>query len=762
MSVPSAQAVVRTWKGNEVYDATGPRFRIPIEDGWNDGDVVFEIWPVTDAQRQILQGEVTKSPNGLYWYVTPSEFQANPALWTSDLTGWQLTIFNRPAPTQTWSPSNQQELDYKGLEAQLDKTTKLAQAALEMARRAFQIHPRSAPPFYGQEATLPEVTVDLKPGQFLAIDENGGLTTRQGVNETYGQILTTGTVTLNEETGDFTPSTIGASAYVQGAIGGPASYAGRFKIMKTSNWSDFTTVYESEVNEILCSFTIPEGETAAGYRVILFPAYDDMTDLTRALDVGSVSIVTLGQGNPGPYYETRYKRSNTQPAAPTLPSPTDWKIDIGLLPGGEDLWQTIAQKDYLGQLQGTGWSAPTRVPSVAHVPYYMGMFATPPTSPTPNVGDWYLSSAVATLGKIYKCTSTGPDTWAETTETDKLMAALKDVLGLASNSNATAFVQTLIANAIFANTVAVKTDLTVGNIAGDFNQKITNIAGDVIKTGKIKSSNLQGTGPGGVTQGMEIDLSGATISTKDFHVNAQGMVTMTKGFGQFGPIETKTGFYGQYNITPTTTIGTIITWMQSHGLTGEMIFPCEGIQTTPVSKPVVGIGWYTNHLGNKYFHISIPDGQSRSFLWSTGPGQLVGITATIFYISNFTLCGDLRPKISETFSIGKMRNISSQNMETDFFTTGSLISTEGLKKVATIGSTLYTTVYANLQDLNWKENTVHIAIVEHNPNNYHDIGAIRKKTLSGVTWYYMNVRDVNTWAISSTTPGTSNADIWVL
>ena len=138
------------------YGANDYRFRVSLPQ-FGQGNP----WPMTDTRIRLVDpsGVVTvidpsaDANSQAYWDANNSYLWIKPAAitsWSQDLSGWRIHLAYRPIPSQEVTFSTFADFDPAAIAAQLDLTTRLAQIALEVARRALVIPPEDEA-FTGRE-----------------------------------------------------------------------------------------------------------------------------------------------------------------------------------------------------------------------------------------------------------------------------------------------------------------------------------------------------------------------------------------------------------------------------------------------------------------------------------------------------------------------------------------------------------------------------------------------------------------------------------
>ncbi len=172
------------------------------------------------------------------------------------------------------------------------------------------------------------------------------------------------------------------------------------------------------------------------------------------------------------YYETRYKRSASQPTVPSVLDPLDWTVVMPT--GAELLWMTRALRTATGALAmnflnttvpfyvGPRWTTPVRLngPVMAvdakSSPRYLGAFVSTPSGA--NSGDWFFYTGTTVLpytnNNFYSFDGV---IWTIDTDPMHISSALSDLVNIAANANATVqFINNLVVNNAFISSLSTK------------------------------------------------------------------------------------------------------------------------------------------------------------------------------------------------------------------------------------------------------------------------------------------------------------------
>jgi len=131
---------------------------------WDDDlALVVEYFDGTTRTKLTKTTEWLISSNTVTLYVKPSSI--SDASWAAgSFTGKSITLWWRSDAGQDYSGESRLALSPQAIAAQLDKTTRMAVAAIEAANRSIQIHPSNTTAFNVDPKAIPSASAIIPPG----------------------------------------------------------------------------------------------------------------------------------------------------------------------------------------------------------------------------------------------------------------------------------------------------------------------------------------------------------------------------------------------------------------------------------------------------------------------------------------------------------------------------------------------------------------------------------------------------------------------
>lgn len=180
----SDSIIVRTYSGTtrDVTPTFIPAFKIPKPDWYDDAKVTITAdikvsgsttypWLL---ERLASSGEILDFSDS-YLYIIPTEISD----WDNEdeYERYIVALYRRVISEQAFEPINLSQFDMAGLVDQLNKTTRLAQEAYELGRRAALLPPQDVPDFAGEEVILPGTypPVNVRRGKIAGFHPTTGM-----------------------------------------------------------------------------------------------------------------------------------------------------------------------------------------------------------------------------------------------------------------------------------------------------------------------------------------------------------------------------------------------------------------------------------------------------------------------------------------------------------------------------------------------------------------------------------------------------------